>query len=296
MAWYARRTRVATETWEDHAHALEAEITGLHEELMQPHALTKNPKAVLQDLGKGEGQTIEFKASCSEQNDAIKSLCAFANAVGGTVCLGVGDNGDVLGLAETMGRKTIENFANRIKTQTNPPMTPIIEVVDLKGKMVCFASISGHKAGELYFAFDRPMIRVGKTNQVMSPDQMRGRLLEVRDSSTDDRRVQESLESGGQGGKRPVGELRVDVDWHRFRERREFNLLSVVGVPNRPILEVAVTLHPTLPMHITKHTIERVTGINPVFEIPREVALGKCEAYLKVRAGGQSWVSRAKAN
>ena len=45
------------------------------------------PEKVEDIISKGEGQHAEFKKSFAEENKAIESLCAFANAEGGTVMM-----------------------------------------------------------------------------------------------------------------------------------------------------------------------------------------------------------------
>ncbi|MDP2936670.1 MAG: ATP-binding protein [Dehalococcoidia bacterium] len=48
-------------------------------------------------IERGEGQHVEFKASFSEENEAIEALGAFANAEGGTVLVGASDTGVIMG-------------------------------------------------------------------------------------------------------------------------------------------------------------------------------------------------------
>ncbi len=57
-----------------------------------------NSNEVKTNIRQGEGQTAEFKTSFSEENPAIKTLCAFANAEGGTIYFGVKNNGDIIGV------------------------------------------------------------------------------------------------------------------------------------------------------------------------------------------------------
>ena len=47
-----------------------------------------------------ESQTVEFKASFNE--DVIETLAAFSNTKGGTVYIGVSDNGKVQGITSRM--------------------------------------------------------------------------------------------------------------------------------------------------------------------------------------------------
>ena len=54
--------------------------------------------AISELIGGGEGDTVEFKRSLAR--DVGRELCAFANAGGGTVLLGVTDAGKVVGVAD----------------------------------------------------------------------------------------------------------------------------------------------------------------------------------------------------
>ena len=49
-------------------------------------------------IAAGEGASVEFKRSLTK--DLGRGLCAFANARGGTVLLGVSDDGDIVGVAD----------------------------------------------------------------------------------------------------------------------------------------------------------------------------------------------------
>ena len=95
MTWYAKRTKVTGETWEDHARALEAQVEWFIEEMTQTPQPILKADQLAQEIARGEGQNIEFKQSFAEKKEAIESLCAFANAEGGTVFLGIRDDGSI---------------------------------------------------------------------------------------------------------------------------------------------------------------------------------------------------------
>ena len=58
-----------------------------------------------------ENQNIEFKESW--RDECLKTLCAFANAVGGTLFIGINDKGEVSGLEEA--DKMMEDIPNKIR-------------------------------------------------------------------------------------------------------------------------------------------------------------------------------------
>lgn len=57
-----------------------------------------------------ESQIIEFKESWRDEH--IKSICAFANSKGGTLIIGIKDNGDVKGINDS--KKLLEDIPNKV--------------------------------------------------------------------------------------------------------------------------------------------------------------------------------------
>ena len=132
---------------------------------------------LLSKIESGEGQHLEFKTSFAEQDEAIKSLCAFTHAEGGSVFLGVNDDGNVVGV--TVGRNTIENFTNKLRSNTQPSLNPTIEQFDVEGKTIVVINTGKASEDTLYHAFNTAYIRVGKTNQVLSPADIKERLYKA---------------------------------------------------------------------------------------------------------------------
>jgi hypothetical protein len=147
--------------------------------------MTEATEEALELVKQGEGQKVEFKQSFSEENEAIESLCAFANAEGGTVLLGVSPQGNIVGTS--LGNKTLEDFSNRIRAHTQPPLSPMIERLAVGEREIVAATVPGHSRGQLFYAFGVPHVRVGPTNQRMSPDECRARLLEGQEDWSEER-------------------------------------------------------------------------------------------------------------
>ena len=74
-------------------------------------------------LPTSEGLHVEFKTSFNE--DVIETLVAFANAKGGTVYIGIADNGDVKGI--NIGKETVQNWINEVKNKTTSQIIPDFE-------------------------------------------------------------------------------------------------------------------------------------------------------------------------
>ena len=143
------------------------------------------PQEARQLIKQGEGQGVEFKTSFAEENKAIESLCAFTHADGGTVFFGVAPDGRIVGAS--LGKNTLESFSNTLKTNTQPPLTPAVHQLTLEGEEVVAISIPKATRGQLFYAFGRPFIRVGKTNQVMAPEQQKARLREEESAWSEER-------------------------------------------------------------------------------------------------------------
>ena len=73
-------------------------------------------KNIQHTLLQGENETTEFKTSFNDE--VIISLVAFANTKGGTVYVGVKDNGSVHGVE--VGKETLQKWINEIKNKTTP--------------------------------------------------------------------------------------------------------------------------------------------------------------------------------
>ena len=73
----------------------------------------------------GEGQTIEFKRSLSE--DFGREIVAFANTLGGTLLVGVDDEGRIVGVEHANRMKArIQNTAGNLE----PPVRVLVETID----------------------------------------------------------------------------------------------------------------------------------------------------------------------
>lgn len=72
-------------------------------------------------LQQGEHEKVEFKQSFNDT--VVETLVAFANTKGGTVYIGVDNNGKVNGIK--LGKETFQKWLNEIKNKTNKTKTSI---------------------------------------------------------------------------------------------------------------------------------------------------------------------------
>ena len=83
-------------------------------------------------LKAGESQTAEFKKSFGRET--IETLVAFANTQGGTVFIGIADDGFVYGTS--VGKETLNEWLGQIKSGTSPSIIPDIEALTVQDRTI----------------------------------------------------------------------------------------------------------------------------------------------------------------
>jgi len=107
----------------------------------------------------------------------VCTIAAFANAEGGTLLFGVRADGTVSGV--TMGANTREQVVNTIVDNTDPPLYPQVEYLELNGRTVIAVTVTaGYDRPHL--AYGRAYRRVGAVTAQLSRDEQRRLLLESR--------------------------------------------------------------------------------------------------------------------
>lgn len=130
---------------------------------------------VSKTLGKGESEHLEHKKSLGEWQEIVESIAAFATTKGGIIRIGIAPDGKHTGIQ--VGKGTIEDLANRIRINTQPPQYPSITWEGPDKEAVITLEVQESPVKPVW-AFNRPIKRVGKTNQRLSPDETR-RLMET---------------------------------------------------------------------------------------------------------------------
>ncbi|MCF6173068.1 MAG: ATP-binding protein, partial [Campylobacteraceae bacterium] len=134
--------------------------------------LKKHPILLL--IEQGEGVHLDFKFEVSDAPKIARSLVAFANTEGGTLLIGVKDNGRIAGIRSEEEFYMIQNAAQRF---CHPEITFQTKEWQIKGKKVLEVTIpKGEKIP--YKAPDkngRPkaFIRIADENMLVSGVQMK---------------------------------------------------------------------------------------------------------------------------
>lgn len=132
-------------------------------------------------LSKGENLTVEFKTWIFAKDMrerislAVDELVAFANAKGGTVYMGVEDDGTVTGCNSYDEQNIMESIYDR----TRPALFTEIEVIHYEGKDVL--AIKVERDGTTYATSDgRCLKRLGKNSKPYYPDEMSNKYASIQ--------------------------------------------------------------------------------------------------------------------
>ncbi|MBN1904453.1 MAG: putative DNA binding domain-containing protein [Deltaproteobacteria bacterium] len=122
-----------------------------------------NKQSLKDIIALGEGYTTEFKRSGT--TGLGREICAFANALGGVILIGVNDSGEVVGVKD---HNRLKSEIQTIARSADPPVLLKISNVE---NVLCVEIPEQHSkpysfAGKFY-------IREGATSQQMSREEIR---------------------------------------------------------------------------------------------------------------------------
>lgn len=126
-----------------------------------------------------ESETLELKETFDKQ--ALETISVFANTTGGTILIGVRDDGHVTGI--TLGRNTLEEWAQKMQSKIQPRILPSVTKLAYDKRTV--VAIIVDRADSPVSVDGRYVKRVGRTNQLMSPEEIKQRLFASSGSSWD---------------------------------------------------------------------------------------------------------------
>lgn len=117
-----------------------------------------------------ESEIVEFKNSLSEIDQILETISAFSNTKGGTIYIGVADDGQIKGVS--IGKGTLESLANSIKQNTDPKIFPDIIEVKKYSKTIIKVYVPEYPVKPVWVK-EKVFIRVGKTNQRITVEKIR---------------------------------------------------------------------------------------------------------------------------
>ena len=112
-----------------------------------------------------ESQTVELKASVSQLNRALESLCAFANTELGTIYFGIADNGTPIGIE--ISDATFQKVTRAVFNTIEPKLYPNIFEDNISGKAILVVELK-NAPDKPYLLNGKALKRVGTSNTSLS--------------------------------------------------------------------------------------------------------------------------------
>jgi ATP-dependent DNA helicase RecG len=130
-----------------------------------------NHKSKIKSLiEQGENSAIEFKSSSVRPEKLARELVAFANSSGGTLLLGVEDDGTVSGLKD---REHVEEWvANIVRNNIVPAISPSIQQLTFENKQIVRIDIPRGMDKPYQTIDGKFWIRVGSTNRMATKEEL----------------------------------------------------------------------------------------------------------------------------
>jgi len=147
-------------------------------------------KRIKEILQQHENNRIEFKSSFN--SDVVETICAFANASGGNIYIGVTDKRKIIGV-KNLTHELIKNWINTIKTNTLPQQFPEIFVHEVEEKQIAEIIVQEYPLKPVACR-GKFFKRFGSSNHLLQADEIAEMQLMSINSSFDSFVVDKSIQ------------------------------------------------------------------------------------------------------
>lgn len=154
--------------------------------LWADNELSQNLESI---IGAGEKQDVEFKSQYPAQaSDLAKEIAAFATSNDGTIILGVGDEGEILGLDQCNNQKGRADLVSRIEgictNIVRPTAFAELSFAIVESKTLLVISVKKGRA-PIYYSKFVPYLRQLTAARPMAPDEVVEHVLAWDDNDVD---------------------------------------------------------------------------------------------------------------
>ncbi|MSU00229.1 ATP-binding protein [Tissierella pigra] len=124
---------------------------------------------LIEIISKGENPYIEFKEEKIRPNDLAGEIVSFANMEGGTIIIGVSDDGIIKGV---FAEDIEEKIMNICRNNCIPNIIPIYKEININGLKVVVLTIPKGINKPYYTVDNKYYIRVGTTKRIASREEL----------------------------------------------------------------------------------------------------------------------------
>jgi len=128
------------------------------------------PKDIKQIIAQGENTSVEFKSASVRTESLAREIVAFANVSGGTILIGVEDDGSISGI--DTHRNYEEWTANLIRNNVNSPIEATYSEHVVDDKAIGVLNVPKGKDKPYQDATGKFYVRVGSANRIASLNEL----------------------------------------------------------------------------------------------------------------------------
>ena len=160
---------------------------------------------LVDQIQQGESKKLEFKSQLVDKKKLAKTIVAFSNTAGGKFVIGVGDQGEIVGVDTVSVTGLIDQLANMIDDSCMPQIRPHIYTENIQGKILVVIEVfSGYQ--KPYYLKSEGIeqgvyVRVASTTRRADKETVRN-LERTRENIGYDEEVNYQGARDGQGEKR----------------------------------------------------------------------------------------------
>ncbi len=125
---------------------------------------------VLALISQGENSSVEFKSANAHPDSLAKEIVAFANTQGGTLLIGVEDDGRISGLTESVDHEV--RIANIARNNVNPPINIEPVIVDMPEGRILMVRVDRGRDRPYQTLQNQFLVRVGSTNRTATQGEL----------------------------------------------------------------------------------------------------------------------------
>lgn len=175
---------------------------------------------IIRIIQKGEGGTTEFKENLDRET--IETASAFANTKGGIILIGISDKGALRGIQT--GKRTLDEWTNRIVQTTEPKMVIRTEKLSIKQKEIVVFHVAESRIKPVSFK-GKYFKRVGSSNRRMNWEDITRIVLESVGTTWDElpelraslsdidiEKIKKFIELCKKAGRRPIPAVEEPIE------------------------------------------------------------------------------------
>ncbi len=121
-------------------------------------------------IRQGENSSVEFKSAKAHPDSLARELVAFANTQGGTLLIGVEDDGHISGLNESIDHEA--RIANIARNNVNPPINVESAIVEMPEGRVLMVKVERGRDRPYQTLQNQFLVRVGSTNRTATQGEL----------------------------------------------------------------------------------------------------------------------------